>query len=173
MVDLARPFTKDGTGFVAALLTDSKRAVAFLAVLNRRLGLVAGYCFPRSMFPWITVWEENRARSSPPWDGRTQARGLEFGTTPMPLGREATFSNGYLLDTPAFCRVPASGTLQVGYVGFLAAVGKGWNEIRDIELGEKAITIVGDSGQRVEVAARRLHDVVMQGLGPNRRQRTP
>ena len=88
-IDLSQPFARDGTGFVAALLTDSDRENAFVAIHNRRLALVAGYSFDRTVFPWIALWEENRAREYAPWNGRTRVRGVEFGTSPMPLGLDA------------------------------------------------------------------------------------
>lgn len=50
--------------------------------------LLIGYCFRREDFPWVAVWEENRAISAVPWQHRTEARGLEFGTTPTPSTRE-------------------------------------------------------------------------------------
>src|SRR5581483_10326233 len=79
--DISRPFAEAGKGFVVAALTDIAREPAFLAVLNWRLGILACYCFQPRDFPWITVWEENCARTDPPWNGSTRARGLEFGTT--------------------------------------------------------------------------------------------
>ena len=85
-VDLSQPFVRDGTGFVAAVLADLDRENAFVAVHNRRHALVAGYSFDRRVFPWIALWEENRAREYAPWNGRTRVRGVEFGTSPMPLG---------------------------------------------------------------------------------------
>jgi hypothetical protein len=160
-VDLSRPFPVEGKGFVAAMLTDSACPMAFLAVLNRRLGLIAGYCFSRTMFPWIAIWEENRARQGKPWSGKTQARGLEFGTTPMPLGKERSFLAGSLFETPTFCRVAAKAELNVGYVAFLASVGTDWSEIRDVRIGEKSISILGDAGQSVEIAARNLKQTII------------
>ena len=61
---------------------------------NWRMRLAVGYCFRRQDFPWMTIWEENRSRQSTPWNGRTQARGMEFGTTPFPLGSEENFRRG-------------------------------------------------------------------------------
>jgi hypothetical protein len=159
-LDLSRPFSVEGKGFVAAVLTDPQRPIAFVAVLNRRLGLVAGYCFSRAVFPWVAVWEENCAREGPPWNGTTQARGMEFGTTPMPLGKEQIFRMGPLFETPTFCRIGAMGKLNAGYVMFLASVGSGWREIRDVQIGEKTLAIVGESGQRVEIAARKLRHTI-------------
>jgi hypothetical protein len=160
-IDLSQPFAVEGKGFVAAVLTDPERPLGFFAVLNRRLGLIAGYCFSRRRFPWIAIWEENCARQGAPWNGNTRARGLEFGTTPMPLGKEQSFLAGSLFETPTFCRVPANGELKTGYVSFVAAVGKGWSEIRDVQVSDKVISIFGDAGRRVEIAARKLKQTIV------------
>ena len=87
-LDISHPFTTRGRGFIATtLLADTHDSqLAYIAVLNWRLGLLAGYCFRRSDFPWVVNWEENCARSDSPWNGKTQARGLEFSTSPLPLG---------------------------------------------------------------------------------------
>jgi hypothetical protein len=85
---------------------------------------------------------------------------MEFGTTPMPLGKEQIFRMGPLFETPTFCRIGAMRKLNAGYVMFLASVGSGWREIRDVQIGEKTLAIVGESGQRVEIAARKLRHTI-------------
>src|SRR5690242_12884945 len=102
IVDRSRPFAHAHTGFVVSVLADSQRQDAYAAVLNRDLGLVAGYHFDRSRFPWIALWEENRARQYAPWNGVTQVRGVEFGNTPMPLGLDQARRTNCLFETPVF-----------------------------------------------------------------------
>ena len=142
-----------GTGFVAAALLDPKQDVTCIAALNFKSGLILGYCFPRKAFPWVTVWEENCARQDSPWRGATQARGLEFGTTPMPVGKREAFRTGPLFETPTFQCVPAKGKLRVTYAIFLAPANPAWREILDIQSGEKAITIVGKNHESIRVPA--------------------
>ncbi len=156
VVDISRPFVRRGTGFVAAALLKQERDVGFVAALNFRLGLVLGYCFPRKIFPWVAIWEENCARQNSPWNGKTQARGVEFGTTPMPVGKSQAFATGPLFETPTFTCVPALGRLQVSYAIFLASVGPSWREVADIELEENAISVIGSGGQCERVFA---HDL--------------
>jgi len=158
-VDISLPFTRRGTGFVAAALLNSDRDIAFVAALNYRLGLVLGYCFPRKAFPWVAIWEENCARQNSPWNGKTRARGVEFGTTPMPIGKRETFANGPLFGTPTFQCIPAAGRLQVSYVIFLAPVSREWREILDVEIGKDAIAIVGTGGGRIQVPAQDLKTI--------------
>jgi len=153
-VDISRPFVRRGAGFVAAALL--KCELACIAALNFRHGLLLGYCFARAVFPWVTMWEENCARQEPPWEGRTQARGLEFGTTPIPVGKYQTFARGPLFGTPTFRRVPAKGRLQVRYAMFVAPVSATVREISDIQLDQQAITVRGAGSALLRVPARDL-----------------
>ena len=152
-LDISRPFLRAGTGFVAAALLNPDRGLTFVAALNFRLGLLLGCCFPRKAFPWVAVWEENCARQDSPWNGKTQARGVEFGTTPMPVGKREAFASGPLFGTPTFQCVPAMGKLRVTYAMFLAPVNPAWREILDIELGKQSIAVVGDNHERIDILA--------------------
>jgi hypothetical protein len=141
--DLSRPFSQRGKGFVASVLLDTSRKVEFVAALNWRLGIVAGYCFSRQDFPWVAVWEENCVRRYAPWNGQTQARGMEFGTTPMPIGKQDTFLGGNLFDVPGWCRIPAGGMRTASYLAFLASVPKSWQTIHDVRVEKEAIVLHG------------------------------
>ena len=149
-INLSQPFVRDGTGFVAALLLDSDRDKAFVAVHNRRLQLVAGYCFDPKFFPWIVLWEENRAREYDPWNKRTRARGIEFGTSPMPLWtRSRSREMGRLFDTPVLCSIPASASLQTQYDLFLHPVPPQWSQIKDVRKTEHTLVVQGDHDERM------------------------
>lgn len=161
-VNLARPFARDGKGIVAAVLLDPKREFGFVAALNWKLGLLLGYCFRRSDSPWVTIWEENVARADLPWDGKTRARGLEFGSTPMPVGKEETFARGSLFDTPTFRRIPAKSELRTPYVAFLSKVSSKWRSIRDIQVKQDKIIVTEGRGEQLELQATGLKKL---GLG--------
>ena len=153
--DLSVPFRELGTGFVASVLLDPGREMHFVTSLNWELGLAAGYVFRRQDFPWIAVWEENCAREYVPWNGKTRARGMEFGTTPMPIGKDATFLAGKLFDTPGWRRIPGRTTQGVVYAAFLAVVPKSWRRVRDIQAVENGLVILGSgAGESVTIAAR-------------------
>ena len=161
-VNLSRPFARDGKGFVAAVLLDPQRELGFVAALNWRLGLLLGYCFRRSDFPWVAIWEENLARTGSPWDGKTRARGLEFGSTPFPVGKEETFACGSLFGTPTFRRIPAKSELRAPYVAFLFKVSSRWRSIRDIRLRPNKIIVTEERGEQLELLATGLRKL---GLG--------
>lgn len=158
--DVSLPFAHPGKGFVFAVLVERGRTHGFVAALNWRRGIVAGYCFRRADFPWIAVWEENRARAYPPWKGRSQARGLEFGTTPTPVGLRETLRNGPVLGESTFMVVPAKATREVVYVAFVARVGADWRAIRDVEVAGDRLVIQGDgAGQRVPLSSSGLGEL--------------
>jgi hypothetical protein len=149
-VDLTHPFVRRGLGFVVSVLVDPKRDIGFIAGLNPRLRLLIGYCFKRRDFPWAAVWEENCAISAPPWNRRTQARGLEFSTSPIPVPRREAFAMGTLFGTSTFSVVPARGRKTVNYTAFLASMPVGFNRVDDIQVVRNEIRILGP-GQRTLV----------------------
>ncbi len=156
-VNLSHPFVRDGTGFVASLLTHSDHENAFVAVHNRRHQLVAGYCFDPTLFPWIVLWEENRARGYAPWNKRTRVRGVEFGTSPMPLGLAHARNMRRLLDAPVLCAIPANASLQAKYDLFVHRAPPQWSKISDVRQTEHTLVLRGDNDEelRLERGARR------------------
>lgn len=142
-VDLTRPFLRKGSGFVVALLLDSRRKLGYIAAINHKLNLVVGYCFSRSDFPWVAIWEENLALSAPPWRGRTRARGLEFTTTPLPVARRESFMSGKLFGQSTLTYIPARSSKTVQYLAFIARTPTGFGDIRDVMCNEEQIIIRG------------------------------
>ena len=79
---------------------------------------VIGYRWNRADFPWIGVWEENRSRATPPWNGETITRGMEFGVSPMPESRREMIDRGSLFGVPGYRWIPARSTVTVHYEAF-------------------------------------------------------
>jgi hypothetical protein len=148
-LDLSRPFQREGTGFVASILTADEPA-AYVAITNTDLGVVAGYVYDRAVYPWIALWEENRARKNAPWHGETQVRGVEFGNSPMPLGLEYARTHPELLGAPTY-RVLAPGErTAASYSLFAAAVD--YAELLGIERRGASVNLLYDSGQVLSIA---------------------
>jgi hypothetical protein len=163
-LDLRIPFARPGYGFVAAARVDEAREFAYIAALNWRLGVALVYCFRREDFPWVAIWEENCVRTGAPWNGSAQVRGMEFGTTPMPLGRDAIRAMGNLFDTPGSRTIPPGGTLEARYLAVIASIPSGWREITDVVPGHNALTITGPrNSQPVTVAAEGIYDFLHEG----------
>jgi hypothetical protein len=148
-VDLSHCLIRTGSGIIASVLLDPARAMQFVAALNTRHRLLFAYCFRRADYPWVTIWEENCARENPPWNGRAQTRGLEFGSAPLPVTRREAFTRGPIFGTPTFSTVPARGRLTIPYVAFLAHLPEGFSEVRDISLGKNEILVQGREPDQV------------------------
>ncbi|MGH9447637.1 MAG: hypothetical protein ACRD3O_18200, partial [Terriglobia bacterium] len=144
--DLTRVFARRGRGFIVTLLLDPRRQMEYISAVNSRCKILIAYLFKRSDFPWVAIWEENRARKQAPWNGRCQARGLEFGSTPFPVGRREAFGNGPLFGTPTFTTAPARGRKTVQYAALLAEVPENFGLVRDMRLAGQGIQITGDRG---------------------------
>jgi hypothetical protein len=151
LVDLSQPFIRDGTGFVAAVLTDAARDHAFVVVHNRRHRLVAGYSFDRTLFPWIALWEENCARNYPPWNGRTKIRGVEFGTSPMPLGLDHARKMRRLFDTPVLACIPRGSRVETQYDLFLHVAPPHWTQIKDVRRINGILVVRGNGNEEIRL----------------------
>jgi hypothetical protein len=161
-LDISHPFTTKGRGFIATTLLAENRdsQLAYAAVLNWRLGLLAGYCFRRSDFPWVANWEENCTRTDAPWFGKTQARGLEFGTSAMPLGLRDAILAGPLFGVPSVRCLPARSFQTISYAMFATEVPKAWRTISEIRLRHNALVVTGpNSKDQVELAAANLSEI--------------
>jgi hypothetical protein len=147
-VDLRLPFEHPGKGFVVAARVCPAEPFAFIAACNAKLGLMLLYCFRREDFAWIALWEENRARPDTPWNGTTQARGMEFGTTPMPLGREAIHAMGPLFDVPVERMLTAGGSHAARYAVCLAALSVDARTIEHVTVADEAFIVKLAGGGR-------------------------
>jgi hypothetical protein len=161
-VDLTHTLLRAGTGIVVGVLLDPRNKLGFVAALNLRHRLLIGYCFDRSDFPWTAVWEENRAIEGPPWKKRTETRGLEFGTTALPVQRHENASMGSLFGVPTYASVPARGRKTVRYLAFLTQIPSGFAEIRSIGIEGNEIVVHGkDKGVSVKVHAPGLSNLAL------------
>ncbi len=143
-VDLSRPLSQEGSGYVAGILLEPEAEWGFIAAVNWRLRLLIAYCFRRVDFPWVTLWEENKAIEAVPWCKKTVALGLEFGTTPLPVPRRENFlSGGRLFGVPTFTCVPARAEKTVNYLALLAKVPEGFQRLEGISFDREMLLLKG------------------------------
>lgn len=157
-LDLQTPFWRRGFGYVAAARVKVDKEMAWIAALNWELGVVLVYCFRRDDFPWIAVWEENSAREAAPWNSATQVRGMAFGTTPMPLGRDGIRRLGTLFETPGSRVLAAGKTMSARYLMCIARVPLSWRAVTDVIPAPRGLKIVGPGGESVSVGAEGIGD---------------
>ncbi len=141
VADLRKLFVQHGAGFVAAARQPDGRKQGFVAVCNPERRLAMGYLFATDVFPWVTFWEENCARREPPWNGSVLARGLEFGTTPLPLGNEAVDASGSLLGMPTSLPLESHATQRAPWLLFLAELSPGSEELIDVHAEEHELVL--------------------------------
>ena len=123
--DMRRAVTVEVSGGYTAHLMDPQREEAFFAAYNPDSETLFGYVWKRDDFPWLGIWEENRSRSFPPWNGRTLARGMEFGASPFPETRREAVDRGRLFGERTLGWIPARSSVGVRYALFIARVRSG------------------------------------------------
>jgi hypothetical protein len=96
-------------------LMDPKKEHAWFAAFSPSCKLAFGYVWRRADFPWMGIWEENHSRTNTPWNGVTEARGMEFGVSPMPESRREMIDRHRLFDVPTYRWLPARSRLEVEY----------------------------------------------------------
>jgi hypothetical protein len=114
-VDLRVFNDADSSSAYTAHLMDTGREDAFFLAYSPESKLAFGYAWRRADFPWMGIWEENKSRSQPPWNGVTVTRGMEFGVSPFPETRRAMIERGRLFDVPTFRWIPAATRVTVEY----------------------------------------------------------
>jgi hypothetical protein len=98
-----------------AHLMDPARNNAFFLAYAPQHGLAFGYAWNRGDFPWLGIWEENCSRTHTPWNGRTLARGLEFGVSPLPESRRQMIDRHSLFGVPTYRWLAARSRLELDY----------------------------------------------------------
>jgi hypothetical protein len=146
-VDLRDVLIHRGWRFVVGLLLDTRREIGFIAAFNKQRRLLFGYCFPRKQCSWVAIWEENRAITAAPWKRRVQARGMEFGSTALPVPRREALAMGSLWGTPTFAYVPARGRTELRYLSFLAQLPPDFSDPVDIRTDDNSILIFESKGR--------------------------
>ena len=120
---------------------------AFVTALHPLKGLLLGYIFRTSEFPWLQTWE------SYPRD-RLMARGLEFGTQAFDLPRREVVTQGQLFGTALFRWLPARSTIETGYLMLWTKTPNGFVGVDEVEWTGGVIRIRDSrSGQTIELPA--------------------
>ena len=75
-------------------------------------GLLIGYLWKTADYPWFNIWRHAE-------EGRPAARGLEFGTTGLPLPPVMLVAKGKIFGRPLFEYIDAGQTVARVYAAFL------------------------------------------------------
>jgi len=105
----------ESSGGYRACLMDRATRTSYFIAWSPKVETAIAYLWMRADFPWMGIWDENRLRKHAPWNGRTLARGMEFGVSPFPEARREMIERGRLFDTPTFRWIPARKKLTVEF----------------------------------------------------------
>ena len=92
---------------------------AWITASTANKGLLIGYIWKTAEYPWLNIWRSSK-------EGKPIARGLEFGTTSLPLTPEALVAKGKIFDIPLFEFIDAGQTIAKDYAAFLFEVPSGY-----------------------------------------------
>ncbi|MBI3664958.1 MAG: hypothetical protein HY236_01835 [Acidobacteria bacterium] len=115
-------------GFTAHLMDPAKEQAWFTAY-NPDIGVLFGYAWRRSDFPWLGIWEENHCRQHRPWNGRTLTRAMEFGVSPMPEPRRRMIDRKWMFGAPCYRWIPARTHVTVEYSAFIRSSDQAVREV--------------------------------------------
>ena len=117
--DLRQAVDCEVSGGYTAHLMDPWREEAYFSAYNPASETLCAYVWKRKDFPWLGIWEENRSRAHAPWNGRTFARGMEFGVSPFPETRREAVERGTLFGERTMRWIPARSAVTINYFLFL------------------------------------------------------
>lgn len=129
------------SGTYYAMLLDPARTVSYFTLYHTGYPVLIGYLFPTADNPWIGDWQENQSNTALPWDGKVVARGLEFGTSPLPEGLRKSVERGTMLGAPTYRWIGGRQKLKTVWVAFLAEIPEGFAGVADVRLQPGKIVV--------------------------------
>lgn len=139
-IDLRPMQPKPKAGTYYALQMDPARDTQFFTLYNSDYRVLIGYLFPTAMNPWLADWQENKSNTTPPWDGKVIARGLEFGNSPFAEGLRKAVERGSLFGSPSYGWIGAKQKLKNEFTVFLAEVPEGFSGVKDVRREGTAVS---------------------------------
>lgn len=134
-----QPLAHKGTYY--ALLLDRGRQKSYFTLYTSGFPTLIGYLFPTADDPWLGDWQENQSATERPWDGKVIARGLEFGTSPMPEGLRKSVERGTMFGVPTYRWIAGRQRLKTSFVVFLAEIGPNFAGVADVRVERGRILI--------------------------------
>ena len=134
-----QPIPKSGT--YAGFLMDPQRPNSFFTMYHPDYKVLIGYVWRTRDFPWMGDWQENGRNQGLPWQGRVQARGMEFGTTPFGGPMQRVIENGPLFETPTVRWIGGRQRVTVRYAAFVTAIPRGFGGVTDVQVTAQRIAV--------------------------------
>jgi hypothetical protein len=149
--DFRRFSTDDRSSDMAFTLLDPKRDIEFISGLNTEFRVLVVYIFKRQDFPWLAIWEQNRDRMQPPWNGESRTRGMEFGNTRIGGTLKAYLQNPRQWDTTTFGWLDAKEKKTARYMAVSVPIPEGFDSLVDAMIAGSEILLIGPRNQTIKV----------------------
>ncbi len=117
----------------------------WVAASTASQGLLIGYIWKTAEYPWLNIWRNSDA-------GKPAARGLEFGTTSLPLPPAALAAKGKIFGIPLFEFLDAGQTIAKGYAAFLFEIPSDYAGTEQVALIDDRLVVrpCGVMGERTK-----------------------
>ena len=126
---------------------------AWFTVINTKLNLGLVYMWDQKDFPWLIMWDENKSRKLPPWNGKGHTRGMEFGNTALGGPKKQLLIQGKVLNTPTYRWVDATSSYQVVFLAALFSVPSTTTGTEYCAIEDNIISIKLINGPEIKIPA--------------------
>ncbi len=132
-VDL-RHIDSTGDPVMSSFIFDDKDEYAWATAASPSKGLLIGYLWKSTEYPWINMWRRSQ-------NGKVYARGLEFGTTGLEVPFADLVKEGSLLGRPLFLYVDTKQSASRQYACFLASIPADFTGVANLTYDGKSIVM--------------------------------
>ena len=129
-----RHLTDDNEPGVVSFMFEDGVEYGWVTACNTGKGLMIGYIWKLSEYPWYRNWRATK-------DGKLVARGLEFGTTPLPGSFKDILAKGKIFDRPVYEYLDSMESIVKTYTAFLSKIPSNYKGVEDISYKNGTIVI--------------------------------
>ena len=141
-----RHLTSDPNPNVVSYVVDD--AIGWATASSPKHGLLIGYLWKTSDYPWFNAWRHVDRQGHP------LARGLEFGTTGLHQPFPVLVRKGRVFGRPIFTYLDAGEFVTRSYATFLIAIPADWHGVDQVAIEPGKVTVSErGSARKLEVAA--------------------
>ena len=133
-VEDLRKLVPGDTSKVVSFVCEKDEPLGWITACNPGKNLLIGYIWSTRDYPWIRHWyhiAENKAL----------ARGLEFGTTPLPMPFGEILKKGPIFDTPTFVYLDSGEKTEKEYIAFLMEIPVTFHGVESVASDNNLITV--------------------------------
>jgi hypothetical protein len=146
-VDL-RHLTNDPDPNVVSFVVDDE--IGWVTATNSSKELLIGYIWRTADYPWLNIWRHVA-------NGKPLARGMEFGTTGLPLPFAALISKPGIFGRPTFTYLDAGENSTRSYAAFLVKVPRDFRGAESVRhSGSQLVIHERGGGRELKIPADRL-----------------